>query len=135
MAAIVTSPAACSAAAAVDDPRGPDALEDIGDRPRGRVRGAAPEVLERRLVRERRPRPQDRDRQRPLERPAPRKNFTPDRTDRRRRQRTAVGGRQTGDDLSLSVGGIRRQILPSLEVSDLEGGLGSLVEEVEDLVV
>src|SRR2546427_460420 len=125
MAAIVTSPAACSAAAAVD------VTSWMGTSGRfwaSQLRhwaspcGCAITSL-------------ISGRSRAWESRAPQQISPPDRRDRRRGQRTAVGGRQTGDDLSLSVGGIRRQILPSLEVSDLEGGLGSLVEEVEDLVV
>src|SRR5207245_10270343 len=112
-----------------------DVLEDVGHRPGRSVGGTATEVLERRLMRERRPRSEKGDRDGTLERPAARQDLAPYRTDRRRRQRPAAGNGQATDDLGLAVGGIRRQILPSLEVSDLEGGLGSLVEEVEDLVV
>ena len=42
---------------------------------------------------------------------------------------------QTAENLRLALGDIRRRILPSFEVSYTKGGLGALVEEVEDLVV
>src|SRR3546814_2243088 len=42
---------------------------------------------------------------------------------------------RSAHDLGLPLRDIGRRILPSFEVSDLKGGLGALVEEVEDLVV
>src|SRR5262249_50722896 len=50
-------------------------------------------------------------------------------------KRTGVCRDQAGDDLRLTLRHVERQIMPSLEVSDLEGGLGALLEEVEDLIV
>src|SRR5436305_480206 len=52
-----------------------------------------------------------------------------------RRQRPAVAGGQAAEDRGLPLRDIRRRILPSFEVSDPEGGLGALVEEVENLVI
>src|SRR5262249_44827976 len=114
---------------AILDARVLDVLEDVGHRPAWGESGAVAEVLERRLVRERRARPEIPHGERALERPTARQDLAPDGPDRRPGQWPTVGAGQTADDLSLALGGIRRQILPSLEVSDLEGGLGSLVEE------
>src|SRR5882672_2832104 len=49
--------------------------------------------------------------------------------------RHAVLRGQLPQDLSFPLRDIRRRPLPSFEVADLKGGLGALVEEVEDLVV
>jgi hypothetical protein len=51
------------------------------------------------------------------------------------RQRPAVQVGESSQNGRLTLRNIRRRVLPSFEVSDLKGGLGALVEEVEDLVV
>src|SRR3970282_2011766 len=66
---------------------------------------------------------------------ARRQNLAPPRRPRPRPARRAPGGGETAQDLGLTLRNIRRRILPSFEVSDVKGGLGALVEEVEDLIV
>src|SRR5437879_288390 len=87
------------------------------------------------LVREGGRRRQVGDRHRRLQGPARRQDLAPDGEDRLGRQRTAVARGESTQNRGLPLRDIRRRILPSFEVSDLEGGLGALVEEVENLVI
>src|SRR5947207_15909347 len=80
-------------------------------------------------------RPEVRDGQGPLERPGRGQNFAPDRGQVVGGERSAVLRGQRPQDLSFPLRNIRRRPLPSFEVADLKGGLGALVEEVEDLVI
>src|SRR4029450_6505390 len=73
--------------------------------------------------------------QRRLEGPARREDLAPDGVDGRSLERARAGLAQAPEDLGLPLRGIDRRILPSFEVSDLEGGLGALVEELKNSVV
>src|SRR2546427_13029852 len=69
-----------------------------------------------------------------LEGSTPGEDLAPDGTDGLHGERPGARG-QTPEDLRLTLRRIQRRILPSFEVSDLEGGLGALVEELENSVV
>src|SRR4029450_1886329 len=73
--------------------------------------------------------------QRRLEGPARREDLAPDGVDGRSLERARAGLAQAPEDLGLPLRGIDRRILPSFEVSDLEGGLAALVEELKNSVV
>jgi hypothetical protein len=107
-------------------------LRDGADRAEVRRR---PEVLQRRLVSEGGGGAKVGDRERFLEGAAAREDLRPDRAHRVGRQRSRVPGEKSAEDFGLALRDIRRRTLPSFEVSYAEGGLGALVEEVEDLVV
>src|SRR5499427_10696270 len=76
-----------------------------------------------------------RDGQRRFEGTARRQDLSPDGADRLTPQRPRAGCPQPPENFGLTVRGIDWRILPSFEVSDLEDGLGALVEELEDSVV
>src|SRR2546426_9025344 len=111
-----------------------DLVEHLGGRTRRPVAHGRAEALEGGLVGEGGLRPKVGDGQRRLEGAAPGEDLAPDGTDGLRGERPGARG-QTPEDLRLTLRRIQRRILPSFEVSDLEGGLGALVEELEDSVV
>src|SRR6185503_16667561 len=112
-----------------------DVLEYLDDGLRRPIAHRGAEAPERGLVRERRLGAEVGDSQRRLEGPARREDLAPDGVDGRSRERAYAGLAQAPEDLGFPLRGIDRRILPSFEVSDLEGGLGALVEELENSVV
>ena len=86
-------------------------------------------------MREGRRRGEVRDGERTLDGTTPGQDLAPDGSNGFGGQRARIRCSQSGDDLSLALRHIVRQIMPSFEVSDLEGGLGTLVEEGEDLII
>ena len=107
-----------------------DVVEHLDDRAGRAVRRRRAEVLERGLVGERRLGAQVRDGQRGFERAAAGQDLAPDGHDRLRGQRPVILLGETPDDVGFTLRGIGGRILTSFEVSDLEGGLGALGEEV-----
>src|SRR5207253_10696902 len=73
--------------------------------------------------------------ERALGRERRRQDLPPDRADADGGQGPAVVLDEPIDDLRFPLRNEVREVLPSFEVSDSEGGLGALVEEVEELVV
>ena len=112
-----------------------DLIEDVGNRAAWLVVRGRSEALARDLMRERRRRTEVRDGQRMLEIATARQHLAPDRGDRVPGKRTGRGRTESSEDLRLALRGIRRHPIPLFELSDPEGGLCTLVEEVEDLVV
>ena len=110
-------------------------LEDVDDRAGGPVHRRFAETEERRLVRERRGRREERDRHGLLEGAAGGEDLSPHRARHVGGQRAGVPVRDPPEDFRLTLRRVDRGARVPFEVSDLESSLGALVEEVEDLTV
>ena len=73
--------------------------------------------------------------ERSLEAARSREDFGPDRADRTRRQRPRVQAGKLVEDLLLAFGHEHRLARLALRATDLEGKLGALVEQPEQLAV
>ena len=93
------------------------------------------EEAERRLLAEGACRPEKGDACRRFECAARRHDLAPDRCNAALQQRSCVVGFPAGDDLRLALGPERGRALPLLQLADLMGEVGPLVEQRQQLAV